>query len=69
MTAKENIKREGYFMLWRVGKDDKDPFIFFKNKYGYTPQLISIGKGVDIIVPKGMTVLEQRTPEQHIMLR
>jgi hypothetical protein len=67
--------KPGYFMLWQCNKEDRyitKAIEYFKNKYGYAPTEIAVGKGLSIAIPEYIT--ESRltmgaVQPYHIMLR
>ena len=61
----------GYYLFWCWAANPKEnPFIFFKDKYGYEPTRISIGDKVDIEIPDGIESEKTLTTiPGHIKLR
>ena len=60
------------WMFWCWAANPKaNPFVFFEDKYGYTPTLVSIGANVDIEIPEGIEQAQVGivTIPGHIKLR
>ena len=61
----------GYYMLWRVGKDDTIESIetYFRSKYGYIPDQVVVGNKVEIKFPSASKGAKFMVPDFHIKMR
>lgn len=60
------MNKSDIWMHWFV--DNTDPFEYYREKYG-EPRYIKIGKGVNIIVPDGITILNEKAPDKCVLIK
>lgn len=68
MNERERSNNEQY-MLWKVEKEGKDPFEYFEEKRGYPPTQVIIGRGTNVEVPEGVSILAGTAQTGHILIR
>lgn len=61
------MNKEKRFMMWQYDDESKDPFEYFRKKYG-EPSAFSTGNGVKIIPPDGIEELEIKVPDGQIWI-
>lgn len=54
-------------MMWQYEENGKDPFEYYKNKYG-NPNVYAIGNGVTISPPNGVQKLDIRVPNGQVWI-